>query len=287
MMRIVEEKVKPERKKLKQDNSTQRKRSEYWWQFGGEAKGLNKAIANCDRVLVVARVGQHGSFTFLPNNTVFSEQLVVFADQQNSFFCIMQSRIHEIWARFLGSSMKDDLRYTPTDCFETFPFPSNWETSAQLEEIGKTYYEYRAELMVRNNQGLTETYNRFHNPEERHPDIMKLRQLHGEMDRIVLDAYGWKDIATDCNFLLDYEEEEEEETSSKRHKKKPWRYRWPEEVHDEVLARLLELNLQRAQEEILGGKAAQGRAKGGKKTAAKSRKKVADSPSIPGFSDSL
>jgi hypothetical protein len=107
------------------------------------------------------------------------------------------------------------------------------------------------------------------------------------MDRIVLDAYGWKDIATDYTFLLDYEDEEEEEGSSKSQNEKPWRYRWFEEIHDEVLARLLELNLQRAQEEILGGKAAEEKAKGGKKTVAKSRKKVSDTPSIPGFSDSL
>jgi hypothetical protein len=55
-----------------------------------------------------------------------------------------------------------------------------------------------------------------------------------------------------------------------------------------VLARLLDLNLKRHQEEILGGKAAEGKAKGGKKTSSKSRKKVSDKPpSIPGFPDSL
>jgi len=279
---IVREKVYPERKNKPGSYSRQ------WWLFGRRNQEGNKAIAKCDRVLVVARVGQHGSFTFLPNNTVFSEQLVVFAYKRNSFFCVMQSRIHEIWARFFSSSMKDDLRYTPSDCFETFPFPENWETNPNLEEIGKTYYEYRAALMVRNNQGLTDTYNRFHNPDERNPDIVKLRQLHEQMDRAVLDAVGWTDIPTDCEFILDYEEEEEGEESNKRQNKKPWRYRWPKEIHDEVLARLLDLNLKRHQEEILGGKAAEGKAKGGKKTASKSRKKVSDKPpSIPGFPDSL
>ena len=65
------------------------------------------------------------------------------------------------------------------------------------------------------------------------------------MDRVVLEAYGWTDIPTDCEFLLDYEIDEE--TWGK--KKKPWRYRWPDEVRDEVLARLLALNAQRAAEE--------------------------------------
>ena len=65
----------------------------------------------------------------------------------------------------------------------------------------------------------------------------------------MLDAYGWSDIATGCEFLLDYEIEEGEWGN----KKKPYRYRWPEEVHDEVLARLLELNAERAREEARSG----------------------------------
>lgn len=215
---------------------------------------------------------------------VFSEQLVVFADQRNSFFCLMQSRVHEIWTRFLGSSMKDDLRYTPSDCFETFPFPENWETNPTLEAVGNSYYEYRAALMVRNNEGLTDTYNRFHDPDECDPEILKLRELHTAMDRAVLDAYGWSDISTDCDFVLDYEEEEDTENSSGRQKKKPWRYRWCEEVHDEVLARLLELNQQRAEAEILGGKVAdKSKGKGGKKKTNKPSKTKENTANIPGL----
>jgi predicted AAA+ superfamily ATPase len=72
------------------------------------------------------------------------------------------------------------------------------------------------------------------------PDILKLRELHAAMDRAVLDAYGWSDIPTDCEFLLDYETDEEDWND----KKKPYRYRWP----DEVLARLLELNAARGKD---------------------------------------
>ena len=141
--------------------------------------------------------------------------------------------------------MKDDLRYTPSDCFETFPFPKGWATHPDLEAAGKTYYEYRAQLMIDNDEGMTKTYNRFHDPYENDPEIAKLRELHAAMDRAVLDAYGWDDIPTDCEFLLDYEIDEEE--WGKR--KKPYRYRWPDEVRDEVLARLLELNAQRPKRE--------------------------------------
>ena len=77
------------------------------------------------------------------------------------------------------------------------------------------------------------------------------------MDCAVLAAYGWTDIPTACEFLLDYEEDEDEPepTGRKRQKKKPYRYRWPDEVRDEVLARLLALNATRHAEEVATGTA--------------------------------
>lgn len=103
--------------------------------------------------------------------------------------------------------------------------------------------------MTRHVHGLTDTYNSFHNPDEHRPDILKLRALHAAMDRAVLDAYGWTDIPTDCDFFLDYEIDEE----TWGDKKKPYRYRWPDAVRDEVLARLLDLNQRRYQEEVAAG----------------------------------
>lgn len=100
--------------------------------------------------------------------------------------------------------------------------------------------------MVENNEGLTKTYNRFHNPNEDSSDIIHLRELHAAMDRAVLDAYGWTDIPTDCEFLLDHEIDDEEWGN----RKKPYRHRWPNDIRDEVLARLLELNAKRHAQEI-------------------------------------
>jgi hypothetical protein len=176
---------------------------------------------------------------------VYAESLIVFPFGKYAAFSALQSRPHEIWARFFGSSMKDDLRYTPSDCFETFPFPDDWETHPALEAAGQTYYEFRAALMVRNHEGMTKTYNRFHDPYEDDPEIANLRELHSAMDRAALDAYGWPDIPTDCDFLLDYEIDE----ATWGQRRKPYRYRWPDSVRDEVLARLLALNAERAAEE--------------------------------------
>ena len=244
ILTIVERRVKPERMKV--NRKARRKR---WWQFGDRQPALYATIAGLERVLTISRVGQQASLAFLPAGMVFAESTVVFALFTHASFCALQSRIHEIWARFLGSSIKDDLRYTPSDCFETFPFPKAWQTHSDLENAGKEYYEFRATLMVQHNEGLTKTYNRFHDPYENDPGIIRLRDLHGAMDRAVLDAYGWTDIPTDCNFLLDYEIDD----VTWGRKKKPYRFRWPNPVRDKVLSRLLALNVERATEESRGG----------------------------------
>ncbi len=142
--------------------------------------------------------------------------------------------------------------YTPSDCFETFPFPEHYEQNEALEQAGRAYYEFRAALMVRNSEGLTKTYNRFHRPDEYTPEIVELRRFHAAMDRAVLAGYGWHDLLANdgprCEFCPEFEnaEEDDEAPAKGRAKQKKYRYRWPDEVHDEVLARLLALNRERA-----------------------------------------
>jgi hypothetical protein len=334
LMAIVEEKVKPQRLAQKREI-----RSRYWWRFGETTPALFRAIETCDRVLVCCIVSKYLSFAFLPGKMVYSHKLNVFALESYAEFSILQSQVHESFARFFSSTLEDRLNYSPSDCFETFPFPhphppapspikgeGGQENSGfglradgkegvqfslsgsplpfvgeglgvrgTLETIGKTYYEFRARIMERNKQGLTDTYNRFHDPDETDPDILKLRELHAQMDRAVLDSYGWHDIPIDCQFLLDYEDDPLTPNPSptggeERQRKKPWRYRWPEEIHDEVLARLLVLNQERHEAEILGGERAKKKsnAKGTKsKQGNRKNKKASDEPTIPGFPSSI
>jgi hypothetical protein len=156
------------------------------------------------------------------------------------------------------------LRYTPTDCFETFPFPpgivpaSLVPSVSVLEAVGQTYYEHRAALMIASNEGLTKTYNRFHHPDDRTPGILRLRELHAAMDRAVLDAYGWTDITPVYDFRPQLDES--------------IRYTWAEETRDEVLARLLELNRVMAAKETEEAAQAEG-AKPAKKAPTKKRGK--------------
>ena len=238
LLAIVEERVKPDRMKV-----NRKVRRDYWWRFGDRQPALHSAIAGLSRTLAIPQTSRTGAFSFLPTSMVYSHKVIVFPFDAYAVFASLQSRPHDVWVRFFGSTMKDDAVYTPSDCFETFPLPDGWETRHDLERIGTDYYHFRADLMIRHDEGLTRTYNRFHDPDETDPEIASLRDLHTAMDRAVLNAYGWHDIPTDCEFLLDYEIDEEEWGT----RKKPYRCRWPDDVRDEVLARLLELNAERSE----------------------------------------
>ena len=248
LLEIVEERVKPERTRLP-DSASNRSFKFAWWRFGRPRPQLASAIIGLQRALVISRHCQYAALVFLPSHVVFSDALTVFALGSYSSFCVLQNQSHELWARFFGSSIGDGLRYTPSDCFETFPFPDRWESHRDLEAAGKTYYDHRAALMVTNNEGLTKTYNRFHDPYEQDPAILKLRDLHAAMDRAVLNAYGWTDIPTACDFFPLHPDDEADPDPSARPKRKPHRYRWPDKIQNEVLARLLDLNTHRAREE--------------------------------------
>ncbi|HFD17065.1 MAG TPA: hypothetical protein ENJ38_12285 [Rhodospirillales bacterium] len=240
LLAIVEAKVRSERKALK-DNSDGRRRKKLWWLWGRYTPSLYQSISGLECVLVISRVSQYFAASFLPSGMVYSEQLVVFALPTHAAFAALQARPHEIWARFFASSLEDRLRYTPSDCFETFPFPPGFETDPELEEVGRRYYEFRAELMRGLGEGMTKIYNRFHDPSERSNAIAELRRLHEEMDRAVLEAYGWSDLAERAEPVFLGEDEPEHAYQGRLH--------WPHEFRSELLGRLLELNAERKREE--------------------------------------
>jgi hypothetical protein len=145
--------------------------------------------------------------------------------------------------------MKGDLRYTPSDVFETFPFPLD---TTSLEDIGACYYTHRQSIMQARQEGLTDTYNRFHRESETVADIVNLRELHKEMDEAVAQAYGWDDLALEHGFY--------------QTKQGP-RYTISERARREVLGRLLKLNHERYAAEVAEGLHEKGatKGKGGKK----------------------
>lgn len=298
LMIIVERKVKPKRISLPPKNHWNRQVAEQWWLFGADRKELRVAIARCGQVLACpggSTATKYFSFAFLAPNQVYLNSLCIFQQEAYYLFALLTSRLHDDWSRFNCATLGDGLRYNSSTCFETFPFPAalvdhlngNQEAATQrqiLESTGKHYYEFRAALMVKNNEGLTTTYNRFHDSEEIDSQVMELRRLHGEMDQAVLNAYGWHDVPTGCGFGLDYLDVNDDVslppelqkridsgdlffrdadeacdfagqlqavTGSRR--KLSWRYRWPDAVREDVLARLLALNAERYAQEVAQG----------------------------------
>ena len=236
LLNIVRSKVYPSRKR--QNRKALRER---WWHYAEKRPGLYRTIKGLQRVLAISRVGQHAAFTFLPMKVVYAESLIILPFDTYAAFCVLQSRLHEIWARNFGSSMKDDLRYTPSDCFETYPFPTGWSDRSDLESAGMEYYTFRTSLMTERSEGLTKIYNRFHDYYDNDHAIAHLRKFHEQMDRSVLNAYGWTDLSAECKFILEHEIEDH-----RRKTTRSWRYRWPDDLSHEALGRLIQLSVQRS-----------------------------------------
>jgi hypothetical protein len=182
---------------------------------------------------VIPRVSRHLCLAWLPSGQVFSDQLVVLPKATHAEVAVLQSRVHELWARFFASTLGDGLRYNPSDCFDTFPFPARGPEQAELARCGRSYVALRARLMLASGEGLTRTYNRFHDTGEPSAGTAELRRAHAEMDRVVLRAYGWDEGTPRPAFR-----EELDGTV---------RLGWSDRARDELLGRLLELNQRMSQ----------------------------------------
>ncbi len=194
LLSLLEQRVRPGREILK-DHGVDLGHKRRWWQFANPRPELRAALAELSRCLVAPRVSKHLSFAFQPTDRVLSDQLCVFALDDLTSFAILQSRVHECWARLQSSTMGEGLRYAPSDCVETFPAPLPWGArDPQLRTVGKRLYERRAAHLVKNRKGLTKTYNQLKDPQSQSRAVTELRRLHEEMDRAVLVAYGWADI---------------------------------------------------------------------------------------------
>ncbi|HEX7735930.1 MAG TPA: type IIL restriction-modification enzyme MmeI, partial [Ktedonobacteraceae bacterium] len=227
---IVRTKVKPER-----DLYTDKNIREKWWIYKRPTIALYAAIQGQEKVLVCSEVTKYLSFCFVENGLVYSSNLDVFASYSYSLFAVLQSSLHEAWARLYCSQLETRLKYAPGNGFETFPFPKSRDF---LLNMGERYHIHRQSIMLTRQEGLTDTYNRFHNPNEQAPDILRLRALHREMDEAVARAYGWDDLELGHGF---------HET------KQGLRWTISEEARREVLDRLLLLNHQRHAEEVAAG----------------------------------
>ena len=207
----VKEKVMPARVKNKM-----RWRAENWWLHGYPATTMRQALAPLPRYIGTPKVAKHRFFVWLTADMLPSNLVIAIASDDDYMFGVLQSQIHTTWALAIGSQLEDRPTYTPTTCFETFPFPR--PTDAQRDAIAAAAAELNrlregwlnpegisaAELRRRT---LTNLYNQ-------RPTW--LHNAHAALDAAVSQAYGW-----------------------------------PADLADgEILERLLALNLERAGESI-------------------------------------
>ncbi len=232
---VVKSEVRPYRESLPPTTPWNRKLAERWWQFGQDRVSLYPAIKGKSRVLVKAEVSDKLSFAFVPSNWIYSHTLIVVAIDRGGAFAVLQSSLHGAWATKYGSTMRRDLRYTPTTCFETFPFP---ELSEQLDAVGDGVHEERRLLMRQRDEGMTKLYGRVHDPSDVSLGVARMRDSQVQLDYAVAGAYGW----TDLRFQHGFHEVEQ-----------GVRFTISELARRELLDRLLDLNHQRYAEEVAQG----------------------------------
>jgi hypothetical protein len=293
---LLEEKVKPERWKKAEDE-----KYPFWFHWRPRNE-MYRAINNQSRVLVSCRVSKYVNQSFVEAGAIFDVATSVVMRSEYWEYAFLQSSFHSHWAWKYGSTMKFDIRYTNRDCIDTFPISESLSSEIRnsLEYIGDAYHEHRKQLMLGMQLGLTKTYNLFHSNAitalsindkdkqlislQKHLDktvntisndeaiqgILKLRELHVQMDETVLDAYGWNEIALKHDFYeVDYLPENDR-----------IRYTIHPEARKEILKRLLQLNHERYAEEVAAGLHDK---KGSKKETKATKAKVAkteDGPSL-------
>jgi hypothetical protein len=235
---VIEEKVKPERQRRKSDGSyvLRKPLPERYWHYADKRPAMLKAISGLSRVAVIAKVSKVVMPVMVPTGQVFSHMLGVFATDDPGMLALLSSAPHYWWAISRASTMKGDLRYTPTDVFETFARP---ELTQVMRELGERLDSYRREgVMLPRQAGLTATYNLVHDPGCKDSDIAELRSIHVAIDHAVMRAYGWDDLALDHGF---------------HDTRQGVRYTVGPVVRQEILDRLLELNHERYAAEVAAG----------------------------------
>jgi hypothetical protein len=264
--KIVEELVYPVRSR-----QSDRRNREKWWLHARPRKELYEIIDGFDKVLAIAKVSRTCAVDFVDVDQVLDEKLIVFALWKMDAFAFLQSFIHWEWAWFRCTTMKHDLSYGVQRIVNTLPIPYDLRTKSDqlLFRTGNYYHEHRRQLMLKMQLGLTKTYNLFHAlnlsleavekaskqsaeiAAAAYEDILKLRDLHREMDEAVLAAYGWQEDSEKWGHAIElrhdfYEVDYLPENDRIRYTIHP-------NARREILKRLLLLNHERYEEEVRQG----------------------------------
>ncbi len=247
------ERVKPER-----DSNNRETRREKWWLFGETNPKLRAQLAGLKRYIATVETAKHRTFLFLGTSILPDNKLVAIASPDSATLGVLCSRGHVQWALAAGSKLGvgNDPVYVKTKCFEAFAFPDFIAKSDLAKQIAATAEELDAhrkrQQAAHASLTLTDMYNvldalRLGRPlsdKEKltHTDglVSVLGELHDRIDTLVLQAYGWADLAPAL--------------VGKPGGTLPWpgKPAAQAEAEEELLVRLVALNAERAAEEARG-----------------------------------
>jgi type II restriction/modification system DNA methylase subunit YeeA len=178
-----------------------------WWQYARPRPEMRKALEGKARYIATPAVAKHRIFVWMAPEILCNQGTLVFARDDDYFFGVLHSKIHELWALRQGTSLEDRPRYTPTSTFETFPFP--WAPGKEplddarviaISEAAKRLVELRDKWLNPvgaskddlKDKTLTNLYNK--------PPTW-LDNAHKKLDNAVFDAYGWPHDLSDVQIL--------------------------------------------------------------------------------------
>ncbi|RUQ31302.1 MAG: class I SAM-dependent DNA methyltransferase [Candidatus Competibacteraceae bacterium] len=199
----IVERVKPER-----DQNRRATYRDHWWIFGEPRSQLRKALNGLPRYIATVETAKYRVFQFLDAAILPDNKLVAIASDDAWHLAVLSSRVHVVWALAAGSTLEDRPVYVKSACFEKFPFPTaSPAQQAELRVLGERLDAHRKQRQTLH-PGLTLTglYNvlvKLRIGETLTPAELKiheqglvtiLRELHDQIDRAVLAAYGWNDL---------------------------------------------------------------------------------------------
>ena len=187
--------VKPER-----IQNNRRRYAQLWWIHAESRPGMREALAELPRYIGTSTVSRHRIFAWIHRDVLPDATIIVFARDDDYFFGVLHSRIHTLWAEGAGTQLREaqtGMRYTPTTCFETFPFPE--ATDDQREAIATAAVEldrlrenWRNPMDMFGNPALNSDQLRRRTLTNLYNDYPTwLANAHERLDAAVADAYGW------------------------------------------------------------------------------------------------
>jgi len=190
-----------------------------WWLHWRPRPSMRAAIINQAFYFAVGEVSKWAIFipcekVWLPGNknkAVASDDFYILG--------LLTSSVHRQWMHAQKGTLKGDIAYTHDTIFETFPFPQVVASGLvqQIRQAMTTLNDYRNEVMLAKNCGITDLYNAyFHEP------ASQLAKLHRALDTLVLKAYGWKASEDILSNLLDLNLELAEREAAGEQVVGPW-----------------------------------------------------------------